>query len=150
MHLRWLTLPMLFNTNDVIPTCLNVLQPPHISLPLISEVLAECHSHTDMSEIPPTGTLPSDAIVAAVHSTNPNELHSLLMFKDERRILQERAPVITPVHGTPSRSARVAWPAILFPNHCLFNSMHSPIVICLLRHFTCVVVSMALVIGVTP
>ena len=62
---------LLNNTNDVILTCLHVLQPPHTSLPLISEVLAACHNHTDMSEIP------SDSIVAAVHSTNPNELVGL-------------------------------------------------------------------------
>ena len=48
------------NTNDVIPTCLHVLQPPHTSLPLISEVLAACHNQTDMSEIPLIGTLPYD------------------------------------------------------------------------------------------
>ena len=83
---------LLDNTNDVIPTCFNVLQLPHTSLPLISEVLAACHNHTDMSEIPLTGTLPSDSIVAAVHSTNPNELFSLLVFKDERRTLQGQAP----------------------------------------------------------
>ena len=86
---------LLDNTNDVIPTCLNVLQPPHTSLPLISGVLAACHSHTDMSEIPLTGTLPPDSIVAAVHSTKPDELLSLLVFKDERRTLQGHAPTIT-------------------------------------------------------
>ena len=36
------------NINDVISTCLNMLQPSHTSLPLILEVLAECHNHTDM------------------------------------------------------------------------------------------------------
>ena len=65
---------ILDNINDVLPTYLHVLQPPHTSLPLISEVLAACHNQTDMSEIPLIGTLPSDSIVAAVHSTNPNEL----------------------------------------------------------------------------
>ena len=68
---------LLDNTNNIIPTCLNALQPPPISLPLISEVLAECRNHTDMSKIPLTGILPSDSIVAAVHSTKPNELLSL-------------------------------------------------------------------------
>ena len=87
---------LLDNTNDVIPTCLNVLQPTHTSLPLISEVLAACHNHTDMSEIPLTGMLPSDSIVAAVHSTNPNELLSLFVFKDEQRTLQGHAPTTTP------------------------------------------------------
>ena len=86
---------LLDNTNDVILTCLNVLQPSHISLPLISDVLAACHNQTDMSEISLTGTLPSDSIVAAVHSTNPNELLSLLVFKDERRTLQGHAPTTT-------------------------------------------------------
>ena len=89
------------NTNDVLPTCLHVLQPPHTSLPLISEVLAACHNQTDMSEIPLIGTLPSTSIVAAVHSTNPNELLSLLAFKDERRILQGHAPPQSHQHPSP-------------------------------------------------
>jgi hypothetical protein len=95
---------LLDNTNDVIPTCLNVLQPPHISLPLISEVLAACHNHTDMSEIPLTGTLPSDSIVAAVHSTNPNELLSLFVFKDERRTCRETPPLHPRHHPSPRDS----------------------------------------------
>ena len=103
---------LLNNTNDVIPTYLNVLQPPHISLPLISEVLAACHNHTDMSEISLTGTLPSDSIVAAVHSTNPHELLSLLVFKDERRTSQGHAPT-TPASSPQSTRFRLAAHALL-------------------------------------
>ena len=103
---------LLDNTNDVFPTCLHVLQPPHTPLPLISEVLAACHNQTDMSEIPLIGTLPSDSVVAAVHSTNPNKLLSLLVFKDERRTLQGHAP--TTVASSPqSTGLRLAAHALL-------------------------------------
>ena len=107
------TSPDLFdNTNDVIPTCLYVLQPYHTSLPLITGVLAECLNHTDMSEIPLTGTLPSDSIFAAVHSTKANELLSLLVFKDERRTLQEYAPT-TPASSPQSTGLCLAAHALL-------------------------------------
>ena len=72
----------------------------------------ECHNHTDMSEIPLTGTLPSDSIVAAVHSTKPNELLSLLVFKDERRTLQRHAPT-TPASSPQSTGLRLAAHALL-------------------------------------
>ena len=57
---------LLDNINDVIPTCLNMLQPPHTSLPLISEVLAECRNHTDMTANPLTGILPSGSMALVI------------------------------------------------------------------------------------
>ena len=135
-----------------------MLQPHHTSLLLISEVLAACHNQTDMSEIPLIGMLPSDSIVAAVHSTNHNELFSLLVFKDERRTLQGHAP--TTVASAPqSTGLSLTAHALLdtgsmagdlFPNHCLSHLMHLLIVMCLQPHSTFVAVSMALVTGVIP
>ena len=53
---------------------------------------------------PLTGTLPSDSIVAAVHSTNPNELLSLFVLKYERRTLQGHALLYRHHHPSPRDS----------------------------------------------